>query len=101
MNTSPTRIVSEPLRELLLHSIVTETDDLRQILETGSPRSTNDRTSIHQSIHRLAGSLGFLGLRDFGLAARRIDEEMSTNDETFPLTAILELVAAIERSLVQ
>lgn len=90
--------LSEPLAALR-RSLAVEVTELSILLHGDASPTVEVRSAAHASVHRLAGGLGFFGLRDEGELARMIDESFSTDSGLWPLNELLVLIRSIEQLL--
>lgn len=90
--------LGDPLAALR-RSLAIEATELSILLHGDTSPTVEVRVAIHASVHRLAGGLGFFGLRDEGELARMIDESLSTDSGLWPLNELLALIRSIERLL--
>jgi len=94
----PSMELSESLANLR-RSLILEVAELSVLVRGTQPPADEVRVVIHRSVHRLAGGLGFFGLRDEGEIARVIDVSLSTDTEKWPIDELLDLLRSIERLL--
>lgn len=90
--------LGEPLAALR-RSLTIEATELSILVRGNTSPTVEVRAAIQVSVHRLAGGLGFFGLRDEGELARAIDESLSNDADDWPLNQLLELLQSIERLL--
>lgn len=94
----PTRGLDGPL-VALRRSLGLEVAELSVLVQGTQPPAAEVRVVIHRSVHRLAGGLGFFGLREEGELAATIDRAWSADPEIWPVNELLVLLRSIERLL--